>query len=80
MPHDHIEIGTFLQRELRRRRQLEVTAVEAAAWLDRARVLDDSASRPGLPLRRLLRAHRIPGAEQRPPRPHGRWYITQLGR
>jgi hypothetical protein len=79
MPHDHIAISAVLQRELRRRRR-EVTAVEAATWLDQAHILEDSPSRPGLPLRRLLRAGRIEGAEQHPSRPYGRWFITRLAR
>lgn len=78
MPHDHTEIAVWLQRELRRRNQSEVAAVEAARWLDRAYVLEDSRSRPGLPLRTLLRVERIGGGEQRPPRRYGRWFIRQL--
>lgn len=78
MPHDVIAISAFLQRELRTRRRDDVPAVEAARWLDRAHLLSDSPSRPGLPLRNLLRADRIKGAEQRPPRRYGRWFIRQL--
>lgn len=66
----------FLSNELRRRRLDEVPAVEAARWLDSAGVLSDSRSRPGLPLRNLLRACALSIAEQRPPRPHGRWFIV----
>jgi hypothetical protein len=51
MSHEGIELGTFLQREVRTRGRDEVPAVEAARWLDRAHVLSDSTSRPGLPLR-----------------------------
>jgi hypothetical protein len=42
-------------------------------------VLKDSESRPGLPLRNLLRAGRISGAIQRPAASRGRWYITRRG-
>lgn len=56
-----------------------MTAVEAGAWLDHAGVLRDSRTRPGLPLRELLRAGKIPQAEQRPPFPNGRWYIVREG-
>jgi hypothetical protein len=71
-------VNAFLQTELRRRRLPEVTAVEAARWLDGAGVLKDSASRPGLPLRTLLRAGRIDGGTQRPPTSHGRWHIERV--
>jgi hypothetical protein len=74
---DVARINAFLQRELQRRRVAEVTAVEAAEWLASARILANSESRPGLPLRNLLRAGQIDGAVQRPPQPHGRWFITR---
>lgn len=51
--------------------------MDAAAWLDEAGLLEDSASRPGLPLRRLLRAGLIPQAQQRPPTSNGRWFIVR---
>lgn len=70
-------ISAFLQDELRRRGLHEVDAVEAATWLDAAHVLKDSRSRPGLPLRDRLRARAITGAEQRSPRPYGRWFIVR---
>jgi hypothetical protein len=71
-------INAFLQTELRRRRIDEAAAVDAARWLDTAGLLNDSGSRPGLPLRNLLRANRIQGGTQRPPTSHGRWYIERL--
>jgi hypothetical protein len=69
-------VGLFLQSELKRRRLSEVPAVEAARWLATIGLLADSESRPGLPLRRLLRGGEVIGAEQRPARPNGRWFIT----
>jgi hypothetical protein len=51
---------------------------EAARWLDEAAVLKDSDSRPGLPLRKLLRAGRIEGGVQRPPTSHGRCFIERV--
>jgi hypothetical protein len=78
LPHDHIEISERIQHELRTRGHDDVPAVEAARWLDHAHMLTDSRSRPGLPLRNLLRADRIKGAEQRPPQRYGRWFIRQL--
>ena len=72
-----MHITAFLQAELRRRRLSEVTAVQAASWLDERHLLRDSPSRPGLPLRNLLRAGVIGGAEQRPSKPYGRWFIVR---
>jgi hypothetical protein len=73
-----VYVNTLIQEELRRRGLAEVPAAEAARWLDREAVLADSNHRPGLPLRNLLRAGLIKGAEQRPPRANGRWFITQI--
>jgi hypothetical protein len=72
------DINIFLREELRRRKLVEVTAVEAARWLDEAGLLADSPHRPGLPLRNLLRRGDIHGAVQRPPRPNGRWFISAV--
>ena len=70
-------INGYLQGCLHDRDRHEVSAVEAARWLNHAGLLTDSESRPGLPLRNLLRAGQILGANQRPARPNGRWYITR---
>lgn len=74
------KINAFLQRELIKRRQFEVTAVKAAGWLEEAGLLNDSPTKPGLPLRKLLRAKRILGQVQIPNRKHGRWFIRKLKR
>lgn len=66
-------IAVFLQSRLELSGLQEVTAVDAARWLDEAGVLRDSTSRPGQPLRILLRAGAIPKAEQR----SGRWFILR---
>ena len=73
---DHV--NAFIQHELRRQNVTAVPAVTVARWLDRAGILTDSASRPGLPLRRLLRAGLIAGSVQRPPTSNGRWFITPV--
>jgi hypothetical protein len=73
------QVSAFVQAELARRRLDEVSAVQAAQWLDRERILADSSSRPGLPLRNLLRAGEVAGAEQRPAQPYGRWFIVNSG-
>ena len=69
------DFNRFVQDELRRQKLDEVSAVDAARWLDRAGVLCDSASRPAFPLRDLLRDDMIAGADQRPRKKHGRWFI-----
>jgi hypothetical protein len=72
---DGVLISQHIQEKLRTRGRHEVTAVEAAGWLDEASLLPDSRTRRGKPLRDLLRAGLIEGSEQRPARPWGRWYI-----
>lgn len=68
-------INDFFQAELRRRERVEVAAVEAARWLDRAGILTDSTVRAGLPLRDLLRAGLIDGQCQEP---NHRWYLDRI--
>lgn len=70
-------IGEFLQEELQRRSLSEVAAVEAARWLDRTGLLLDDEGRPGKPLRQLMRDGEVHGAEQRPPKPNGRWFVVR---
>ena len=68
------DINEFIQSELVKRNLWEVTAVDAACWLDKAKILEDSSSRPGQPLRVLLRKGKINNAIQR----NGRsWYIRR---
>ena len=69
-------INLYLQERLEREWSEEVSAVEAAGWLDEAGLLRDHKN--GLPLRNLLRAGRIAGQEQRPNQPNGRWWIRRL--
>lgn len=71
---DIAKINQFIQSQLRARDLYEVTAVEAAAWLDREGLLRDSRERPGRPLRDLLRGEKIDGAYQE----GGRfWYVRR---
>ena len=58
------EISDFIQTELARRGMEQVTAVQAATWLDRAGIRPDSRTKPGRNLRRLLRSKQIEGQEQ----------------
>ena len=58
------KISQFLQDHLNSIGRDSVRAVEAAEWLDKAGLLNDSASRPGRPLRDLLRANKIKGQRQ----------------
>ncbi len=77
-PGNRIEveaINRYLQRELKQRDEPEVAAVEAARWLDEAGLLRDSSSRPGLPLRKLVRQERLAGQAQEP---NGRWFIRRI--
>ncbi|MBE0448303.1 MAG: hypothetical protein IBX64_09445 [Actinobacteria bacterium] len=68
-------INGFLQGRLRDWDKSEVTAVEAAQWLDNAKLLSDSDSRPGRPLRDLLRKGLIVGQRQEL---NGRWFIDRV--
>lgn len=68
-------INAELQRRLAARGMPSVTAVEAGAWLDEVGLLRDSETRPGLPLRRLLRAGVVLGQRQEP---NGRCVIERL--
>jgi very-short-patch-repair endonuclease len=72
MPVDVDAINYFLQEQLAYRGIYSVGAIEAACWLDEAGLLQDSTVRPGLPLRKLLRTHRIVGQRQES---NGRWYV-----
>jgi len=75
MPPDLDAINRCLQERLNRELRDEVSAVEAARWLDDAALLSD---RPGLPLRNLLRDRNIQGQEQRPAKARGKWFIRRM--
>lgn len=70
-----IAVNAFLQDELRKRNIMSVAAVDAARWLDDAGLLKNSATRPGKPLRDVLRAGMIDGQRQEM---SGRWFIDRL--
>jgi len=72
------DVHRFLQDHMRAGGLTELDPVTANAILARAGVLRDSNSRPGKPLRDLLRAGLIPGAYQVPNKPNGRWHIPLL--
>lgn len=65
-------IKEHLDAYMRKCNLTEIDAVTAGAILDRDGLLNDSASRPGKPLRDLLRAGKIKGAYQLP---NHRWVI-----
>ena len=73
---DPAAIGAFVQQRLATLNLADVSAVEAAAWLDTAGLLKDSVDRPGKPLRDLLRDGVIAHARQEPNR---RWFILKAG-
>lgn len=60
----HEIINAFIQDRLCHLGLNEVSAVDAAKWLDEAGVLRDSSIRPGLPLRKYLRKGVIVGSSQ----------------
>lgn len=68
------QVNQFIQAKLRERMQTSTTAVEAAGWLAQAGMLKDSKTRPGSPLRNLLRAGKIIAARQEMNR---RWFIDR---
>lgn len=72
---DITRINLFLQNRLKQHCLQYVEAVEAARWLDQEGLLSDSISRPGKPLRDLLRAGQIMGQRQEENR---RWFIDQV--
>ena len=69
-------VNAYLQRYLRANNLHKLPAVDAASALDRAGLLLDSTTRPGVALRRLLRAGKIRGAVQEA---NGRWFICRTG-
>lgn len=68
----HTEINRYLAQRLMDENSDEIDLITAAKWLNDQGVLKDSLQRPGLPLRKLLRAGKINGAFQYPNR---RWVI-----
>lgn len=64
------QIIKYLDSWLEQNDKTEITAIQAAEILDRAGILKDSTSRPGLPLRKKFRSGEIPHAEQY----NGRWF------
>lgn len=72
------KISAYIQDRLRGQGLDEVTPKEAARWLDRAGLLTDYAPRPGMPLRKLLRAGLIDGAVKSTPGRSGLWTIRRV--
>lgn len=70
-------IISTLDKYIERNRIDALTAVEAAEILDEAGILNDSSSRPGKPLRDILRSGYIKHAYQLS---NGRWFIPLSGR
>lgn len=73
------KISDCIQKKLKISGSEWVSAIEAAQWLEQEGILKDSMSRPGLPLRNILRnesnREKIAGARQIPPVKNGRWFI-----
>ncbi len=68
-------INLYLQYQLERQSASEVGAVQAANWLHNSGLLKDSAGRPGLPLRNLLRQGKLLGQRQEG---NHRWFIDRV--
>lgn len=68
------QIIRFIDEYLEKNRMSEITPVEANKQLEKAGILRDSEHRPGLPLRNLLRADKIPHAYQDGGK-YARWHI-----
>jgi hypothetical protein len=66
-----VDINAALQSLACKHPSGRITAVEAAAELEHMGLLNDSAQRPGLPLRKMLRAGQIEHAYQE----GGRWWF-----
>jgi len=69
------EIIAFIDHYLEQSGEETIRPPEANKLLEKAGLLKDSATRPGKPLRRILRSWLIPHAFQDPPIKYGRWYI-----
>ena len=70
----HCRVNNRVQKILREQEHELLSAVELAQYLDPS-PLKDSPSRPGLPLRKLLRDQKIIGAQQGA---NGRWCIHKV--
>tara|TARA_B100001167_G_C16697155_1_gene269854 strand:+ start:34 stop:699 length:666 start_codon:yes stop_codon:yes gene_type:complete len=70
-----ILVNNFIQTYLRNQDLATITPVEVARELDGAGILKDSKSRPGLPLRNLLRQGSIENAWQDE---SNRWHIDRI--
>ena len=71
------KINQFLQSELIKRHRFEITAVEGGEWLEESKLLKDSPTRKGKPLRDLLRDKKIVGQIQIPQQKNGFWFIRR---
>ena len=70
-----IRVNNYIQAYLEDNGLASITPVEIARKLDSDGILFDSPSRPGLPLRNLIREDRIEGAWQDESR---RWHIDRM--
>ena len=68
-------INNFIQKKLKETKLEEISVVEAARWLDDAKILADSKSSPGFSLRRHIHRGNIFGAFKKN---NYFWYISKL--
>ena len=67
-------INNYIQRRLQRENLEEVSVIEASKWLSEEKILSDSYSSPGFPLRRNIQRGNIFGAYKKS---NYYWYIRR---
>ena len=67
-----------LDADLERKGKARLTAIEANELLSSEGILRDSKTKPGAPLRRVLRQGFLPHAYQEPDKPYGKWFIPDF--
>lgn len=71
-----LSVNNFIQSFLHNHNLKSITPVEIAQELDKCGILKDVATRPGLPLRNLIRQGKIEGTWQDGSK---RWHIDRIG-
>jgi hypothetical protein len=69
------KINEFIQAQMREKKIDQCGAIEASVWLERKGILRNDKSKPGRPLRVLLRKGMIKGAKIGQ---GGRWVISRV--
>jgi hypothetical protein len=69
------EINAFIQAQMRAKKLDQCGAIDASVWLEKKGILRNDKSKPGRPLRVLLRKVMIEGSAKGP---GGRWIIRRV--